>query len=261
MDIISVGNANIDLFVQSNKLIDAEPKLFPGGSACNFAVNCSYLGLSTGFYGYVGKDEFGQIILSNLKKKNVKFLGKRVNKQTGFVVVFSKSNFKKFIKYKGANVLLNAVPRKYKNIHLATPNIELLKNVSNVISLDPGSELSKHSLNELLPHFSKVKVFLPNKEEIESITLMNYKKAAKHLSNYIDIVVVKLGPYGCYCVSKNKEIKLPAVKTNVVDTTGAGDAFDSGFMYEYLKGSSLEKCCKKGLLLASKVISKLGAQL
>jgi sugar/nucleoside kinase (ribokinase family) len=96
----------------------------PGGSACNFAVGCARLGLKAGFLGYTGRDAFGKIISDALKKEGVVSHIKLVDEQTGLVVVFSKGQFKRFIKYSGANKHLESlkINQSAKHLHLATPS-------------------------------------------------------------------------------------------------------------------------------------------
>ena len=98
LDILSVGNANIDLYLKDKTVLK-----FPGGSANNFAVACSKLGLSTGFLGFVGNDLNGKTIIKNLKSNNVKSFIKIANEKTGTVKILSKGFNKKFVKLPGAN--------------------------------------------------------------------------------------------------------------------------------------------------------------
>jgi sugar/nucleoside kinase (ribokinase family) len=93
--------------------------------------------------------------------------------------------------------------------------------------------------NELL---DLTNVFLPNDAEACSLTkAANVDQAAILLSGRVDTLAIKLGAKGALGVTKVKKVKVPSIPVAVVDTVGAGDSFDAGFLYGYLKGWSLEK--------------------
>jgi len=80
----------------------------------------------------------------------------------------------------------------------------------------------------------------------------------KAISYGCKTVVMKLGEKGCLIGQKNKVIKVPAFKTKVVNPTGAGDLFDAGFIFSFLRGDCVEKAGKFGNLVASFGISRFG---
>lgn len=269
LDVLSAGNANVDIVINS-KLLRKNAKLsvFPGGSASNFAVACSKLGLNAGFFGFVGRDFFGDMIINNFKKWGVKTFLKRVNKATGIAVVLTKGGFKKMIPYRGANDYLNGANlkpyvHKTKHLHLATPQLNLLEYLKhfNSTSVDPGSSLSAFNFEKLKPYFKHITLFFPNKHEIEHICRCKYVKAAKKiLEAGCKVVVVKLGVKGCYAADGIQKIRLKALPNKPIDTTGAGDSFDSAFTAAWLRGSELKEACLHGLASAYKTIHFLGAQ-
>jgi sugar/nucleoside kinase (ribokinase family) len=81
------------------------------------------------------------------------------------------------------------------------------------------------------------------------------------LQKYCPIAVVSAGKDGCYVGSQDEVIHCPGRKANVVDTTGAGDLFASGFLWGYLKGYPLKKCGELGNLLGSHCVEVLGAEI
>jgi sugar/nucleoside kinase (ribokinase family) len=269
LDVLSVGNANVDLIVNARNLPRSFSgfKVFPGGSACNFAVGCSRLGLKSGFLGFTGKDSFGGIVKDALKREGVQSFVKVVDAHTGFVVVFTKKRFKKFLKYEGANVFLNDLKlepyfSKAKHLHLATPTLSLLRQLrKGSFSVDPGSRLSQYSFEELELYLKKVNLFFPNEEEARLITGLPFKRAARRFLNTgIDVVIIKLGRRGCYVASHDEAFKAKSLNFPVTDTTGAGDAFASAFTTAWLKGKSLREATEWALISSNICISKLGAQ-
>lgn len=269
LDVLSVGNVNVDFIVQSRSVEKEIPfSVFPGGSASNFAVGCARLGLKTGILGFIGDDYYGDFLLNNLEKNNVKTFLKKVDKPTSFVVIFSKNNFLRMFHSKGANemlVSLDLSPYAVKtyHLHLATTPFSLLKYIKHFssVSVDPGSFLSRIKFSRLKPYFKSISVFLPNEKEIESICGCDYKTSAQMiLEAGCGLVVVKRGKKGCYAVSSNEEISLGSIPSELVDTTGAGDAFDSAFIYSWLQKRTLRECCLYALASSSRAVSYLGAQ-
>jgi len=206
------------------------------------------------------------MIKSNLIKEKVKPLIKIVKEQTGFVVVFTKKRFKKFLKFDGANKHLHKLKLKEyipkaKHLHLATAPLALLKQACGSVSVDPGSRLSRYSLEELKSYLKRINVFFPNEDEAKAITGYSYKQAARALHEAgVKIAIVKLGKKGCYLVSKDEEFYTKNLDYPVNDTTGAGDAFASAFISAWLKGKSLREACEWAIISSNICVTKLGAQ-
>ena len=89
---------------------------------------------------------------------------------------------------------------------------------------------------------------------------LSFRDLAVHIRNDgIDTVVVKRGSKGAYAINeKDEEVKIPAFKCEAVDTTAAGDSFNSGFLYSYLKGYDLAKSCTIANWVASKSVQSIG---
>jgi ribokinase len=80
------------------------------------------------------------------------------------------------------------------------------------------------------------------------------------LKKGVKVVAVKLGSKGCYVTDRKQSQHVEALKVNVVDTTGAGDAFCGGFLYGLIEGKSLEGCGRIGNFVASRCITRMGAR-
>ena len=88
---------------------------------------------------------------------------------------------------------------------------------------------------------------------------LSFRDLAIHiLDDGIDTVVVKRGINGVYAINHESEVKIPAFKVDAVDTTCAGDSFNAGFLYSYIKEYSLEKSCTIGNWVASKSVESIG---
>jgi ribokinase len=103
---------------------------------------------------------------------------------------------------------------------------------------------------------------MPNALELEQITgQKDHKKGAAFLlGKGVEIVAVKLGSDGCYVTNGYEQHHIEAYKVPVVDTTGAGDAFNAGFLYGVLNKKSLLECGKIGNFVASRCVMKMGAR-
>jgi sugar/nucleoside kinase (ribokinase family) len=96
-----------------------------------------------------------------------------------------------------------------------------------------------------------VDAFMPNKCEACKLTgLPDVEEAARMLATITPLVVVKLGAQGALAIQGEQVVRVPGIHVGtVVDTTGAGDCFNAGFLYGYLKGKSLESCLQYANLL------------
>ena len=103
--------------------------------------------------------------------------------------------------------------------------------------------------------------FSPNENELKLLTGKEYREGSKVLlKEGAKIVAVKLGKKGCYVTDGKESHLIEPFEVEVVDTTGAGDAFCAGFLYGLIKGKDLYECGKLGNFVASKCITKIGAR-
>ncbi len=98
-----------------------------------------------------------------------------------------------------------------------------------------------------------VDIFLPNEKEILHLTNENsVSNALEKLSGKANNIVVKMGSKGSLLYSKGKTIlKEPFLNTNVIDTIGAGDSFNAGFIFKFINGAKLEECQEFGNLIGA----------
>lgn len=284
--VIGFGALNLDKIYYVDKIPSKDEEGFvkdvvfsPGGSAANTIVGLSRLGIKTGYIGKIGSDEEGKILLNDLVSEKVDTSCViRANGRSGVAMVFvdDKGNrailvdpgVNDTIKFEEINL---DEAKKYKVIHLTSfickngmDSFESQKKIVKefeIVSFDPGMPYAERGLKEMEPILKETTIFLPSRSEIEILFGKNYKDAAEDcLSMGIEIVVVKLGEKGCYVKSKDKEFYSKSLATKIVDTTGAGDAFNAGFIYGFLKGKDLETCAKYGNYVAAKCIEDFGAR-
>ena len=115
--------------------------------------------------------------------------------------------------------------------------------VSTDIGWNPDVLKSAHLPNVL----RECDFTFPNELEAQAMTNeKSVEKAALKLARWVRVPVVKLGSSGCVAVCNGKILRVKSIPVRTVDATGAGDAFDGGFLHGYLAGWPLEECLRAG---------------
>jgi sugar/nucleoside kinase (ribokinase family) len=108
-------------------------------------------------------------------------------------------------------------------------------------SLDPGFDPSERWEADIHETLEEVDVFLPNEVELAAVAgHADIATALHRLRNGRTLTVAKLGPRGCAAIDGGRLIEVPAYPVTPVDTTGAGDTFNAGFLHSWLRGHQLE---------------------
>ena len=139
--------------------------------------------------------------------------------------------------------------------------IELAKEAGLQICLDMASyNIVANDLEFFTLLINKyVDIVFANEEEAKAFTGKESEEALGVIAKKCSIAIVKVGASGSYIRKGTEEIKVSAISVQkVVDTTGAGDYFASGFLYGLTCGYSLDKCAKIGSILSGNVIQVIG---
>ncbi|MEM0265890.1 MAG: carbohydrate kinase family protein [Archaeoglobaceae archaeon] len=284
--VIGFGALNLDKIYRVDKIPKADEEsfvkdlqLFPGGSAANTIVGLSRLGVKSAYIGKVGDDAEGEILLEDLKREGVETKAViKAKGRSGTAIIFVDDMGNRAILVDpGVNDTIRyeeidlEFATKFSLLHLTSfickngfdsfnSQKKIVENFE-LVSFDPGLPYAERGKDEMMKILKKTTIFLPNKIEIERMFGTDYRTAAEDcISMGIEVVVVKLGKEGCWIRSSETELKVQARSVRVVDTTGAGDAFNAGFLYGYLKGKDLETCGKLGNYVASLCIQHVGAR-
>jgi len=284
VDIIGVGNANMDIIVKvsrlptvDEKILAEDVKFLPGGGASNFAVACSRLGASAGFIGCVGDDHFGRLILENFRREGVDVSRvKIVRRNTGFVIAISDVQGRYFmVASRGANLELKPenLDEKYiscaKLVHGSSLRSEIAEALGmkakkfNVLSsIDIGAELAHLGRSKVLEILRNYDFVFLNRTSYRLI--FNASLVRENLLKYFPkgpkILLVTLGEDGVLVCDGKRVIHVPAVKVKVVDTVGAGDAFAAAFLVYFLETEDLEDAARYAVAAAAFKIQKVGGQ-
>jgi ribokinase len=292
-DVVSFGSAVMDVFVGTDvaekkgfmnypvggKMLIKDLKFDVGGGGTNTAVAFSRLGLKTGCICEFGKDENGRRILDLLKKEKVKFLGKIVNGElTGYSVILdSKGGDRTILTYKGANdeVSLSDITKfKSKWLYFSSlmgKSFETQKKLAEImkskretkIAYNPSSyQIKNMNLKALL---KITDILILNKEEAEMVLRKNnvkekdILKGLNSLTGGIVVITDKDKLISCYARNK-KYFLVPHKNIKVIERTGAGDAFASGFVAGQIAGKSIQESLELGLKESESVIRYFGAK-
>ncbi len=285
-DVVCFGALNVDRLFKVNRIAEAEEESeiqeyveSPGGSAANTAVGLARLGIRTGFVGKVTAGRDGDYLLEAFRREGVNTDGIVVSKGgrcgsvTGFVdqkgqrALYLDPGVNSTLKFDEINLEYVAGA---KFLHLSSfasdgplrAQIKLADKFPDVaVTLDPGMIYARKGLNTLKPLIKKCFAVLPNEGELRLLTGKGCPEGIKALLDEgVKVVAVKLGDRGCYVTDGKEGYYVEPYKVNVVDTTGAGDAFCAGFIYGLLNGKPLKECGKIGNFVASKVLTEMGAR-
>jgi len=251
-----------------------------GGSASNTIDGLAKLGIQSGYIGKIGKDKYGDLFENELLSKHISPDLLYGHNQTGTAItLLSKDAERTFATYLGAAVEMEADELNeeqfegysffhiegylVQNHDLILKAVYLAKKFGLTISIDMASfttvDANKDFLLDIVKEY--VKIVFTNEEEARSFTGEEPEDAAKIISEYCDIAVVKIGKEGSIIQDGPNSLKIPGIKAELKDTTGAGDLYASGFLYGLTRGYDLELCGNIGSLLGGKVIEVYGARL
>jgi len=229
-----------------------------GGQAANTAVALSQMGFSTGYVGKLGRDEEGEFILQSLGSVETSRI--RQNKKSGLCIsLLDRLKNRAILVFPHSNDTLTYQEidldylKETKFLHLTSfagdkPFNAQKKLVGQIpaevkISFDPGELYARRGLKELVPLIENSFIIFITERELSYLFDIDFRQAAKRLLDYgPSIVVCKRGEKGSHIFTLDEEIYLKAKKTEVLDTTGAGDVYAAGFLAGLLLEHSLRTC-------------------
>ena len=270
-DLLVVGEINPDLilqggdiapaFGQAEKLVE-DAVLTIGSSSVIMACGAARLGLCTAFVGLIGEDEFGRFMLRAMRERGIDTTACVVDatQRTGMSVILSRPDDRAILTYSGAIGALRAAQIdkdmlcRASHLHVGSyflldalrPDLPALfqhaHRLGLTTSLDTNWDPSGSWNSGLDSVLDECDLFLPNEAEALLIARCeSLDSAAARLAERVPTLAIKKGAQGAQAWQKGQTAQAPALPVQVVDTTGAGDSFDAGFLYGYLKGWSLER--------------------
>lgn len=289
VSLVTMGDMTVDLisFIESLPAIGGEAhvrrmEMYLGGSSTNVAIAASRLGVKSGLIGKIGDDLFGRFLIERLQKEDVDISQVKIGDETlsGLVIsMVTKNGERTMCTYRGINIYLSPeeIDENYiaraKVFHLsgysllndpqrsaAMRALEIAEEKGLLISLDPGVLAPMRIADRIRSILKSVNLIFLDELEARGLAGEGPKEAARRLLKLgPEIVALKLGANGCLVLTKKEQISARAFDVIPVDTTGAGDAFDAGFLVGIREKWDLEKTARFANAVGALEVMKVGA--
>ena len=292
IDILCVGEVLIDFIGHQNNVLINDTRdyhRYLGGSPANVAMNSARLGLNPYMISTVGNDGFGEYIFKRLNevKVNTNHLKKSQNNSTSVIFVSRSNGTPDFMPYRNADYhisedqISSSMLLQTKIFH--TTCFALSKNPAQTTILAKAKQAKEHGCKLSIDINYAKKLWSSKQEALDAIKtycnlnplikiseddmLRLFEKQLPHEEIFdffhnlgAETVCLTLGSEGVKLSQIGKKIiELPAIKVEkVVDTTGAGDAFWSGFLFAYIKEKPVQDCLQVALKLAALKLQNVG---
>ncbi|MCM3693560.1 carbohydrate kinase family protein [Neobacillus niacini] len=287
-DILAIGELLIDMIsteYDANHGSNTYMRYF-GGSPSNIAMNVKRLGIHSLIASAVGKDGFGEFLINHLHKASIDpSYVQEVECSTSMVVVNKSKESPVPIFYRGADYHLDFTTKleeavlQSKLIHFScwpismTPSrqtiekvIELAKSNNILVCFDPNYhpmiwQKGEDGVDYVKSIIRKADIIKPSEDDAERLfgKDSHENQIAKFLKLGAKLVIMTLGKDGAIVSNGKETIKCHTLATEVVDTTGAGDAFWSGFYTAIVKGYSIKQALKLGFAVSAYKLKYTGA--
>lgn len=299
-DVICIGAALVDMVakverhpIEDDEVFVSDLTLLSGGAAANTAFACAKLGLNSAFIGKLGPhDEFGGKIIEDFKEVSLDTSLIKYSDDYGtgsaYVALNPKGDRRIYAHSGAANYLFkeDIVPNEIKQARVIF--LSSLKNIDPFIEaakiaqeqeipviLNPGMLIIDQGLENIKVLLEKLDILILSQREY--VTLLSIpegvlddkliQKTSNALLNLdIKLLIVTMGDKGAFLTNGIESATIPPSNVEeVIDTTGAGDAFSAGFIYKFVQHlthdfENFKVDVEYGNLVAGKCIQKLGAK-
>ncbi|GLQ88743.1 carbohydrate kinase family protein [Dyella flagellata] len=273
--ILLVGEINVDFVFKGcrtfpepgHEVLADDFVMTPGSSSMICAMGLARLGNQVAFHGCLGADASGEFCFNALRDAGIDVSSLRPDPalRTGVTASLSTPQDRALVTFPGAMSELQAediadawlqsashlhVSSYYLQKGLRTGCRQLFaraKSAGLSTSLDPGFDPAQQWGGDLLETLNEVDIFLPNEKELLAITgCSDLHAALRFVQNGCTRTVVKRGRQGCTSLHDEQWLSVPAYPIHAIDTTGAGDSFDAGFLHAWLRDVPWIDCMRWG---------------
>jgi sugar/nucleoside kinase (ribokinase family) len=273
--VLCAGEINVDLVLQGytefpepgKEVLVRDSELVLGSATAIMAMGLARLGTKVAFVGRVGDDVWGRYCLDEMAGRGIDLT--RVIRggdlKTGVTVSITHPRDRALVTYLGAISALTGkdVPDSalagLDHLHASSfffqeglrPDLpELFARAHRAgltTSLDTGFDPSGRWDGGLRETLRETDLFFPNEVELEALTgCADPAAGLRALENGRTRVVAKLGAHGAMSLDRASVVHVPAYAVQTLDTTGAGDSFNAGFLHRFLQGAPLVECLRLG---------------
>jgi sugar/nucleoside kinase (ribokinase family) len=287
-DIAIAGETNLDLIMSGlpeempleRELLASGFTMTLGSSSAILAHNLASLNVRVGFLSMVGSDPLGPIALEYLRQAGVdlsRIIKSRIGTSTGVTMLLTHSKERHILTYPGTMTEMEVKDldieylKSARHFHFSSlflqrgmqPDLpwlfRQLKDAGLTLSLDTNDDPADEWNSGLQELLSLVDIVLPNEAEACRITrTSDVETAAEVLSRQVPLVVIKHGSRGALVRFQGERWLVPTEPVVPVDTIGAGDSFNAGFLEAYLRGCSPVECATQGNRVAALSTQRAG---
>lgn len=285
--IVVIGSLNMDLVLQSSKFPEEGETILGqhfftgmGGKGANQAVAAARLGANVSIVGAIGDDSFGAQLLDNLKNEEIttSYITKIIGEPTGIACVQVSPNDNRITVIPGANYHLSPAHIDQAEQVIEAADIVLLQMeipMDTVLyGIKKAKQLGKKVILNPAPAFElpeevlkQVDYLTPNETELQILAAESssettiFSAAQCLLYKGVENLIVTLGAGGAsYFSLENGTSDFTPHHVQVVDTTGAGDAFNGGLAYSLARGEEVKEAIAFAMKVGAHAVTKLGAQ-
>jgi sugar/nucleoside kinase (ribokinase family) len=250
-----------------------------GSSSAIFAHNISLLGSRVGFSSCIGGDPLGKFCVERLSESGVDVSGVKClpSKNTGVTVILPFAKKRQILTYLGTTLDLQHAHldleylRSAGHFHLSSffllralrPTLPELffqmKQAGLTTSLDTNDDPENLWADDVKTVLKSVDVFLPNEQEACKLAgTGDLDNALEALSRLVPVVVIKCGAQGALAKRGKDRFHAASLSVQPVDTVGAGDSFNAGFLHKFIRGADLQDCLEYGNVSAGLSTTRAG---
>jgi sugar/nucleoside kinase (ribokinase family) len=284
-DVAFVGELNPDLIVyglprdlpEEREILATGFTLTLGSSSAIVAHNLALLGSKVTFTSRIGPDALGEMCRQWLKEAGVEVdhvIRSASGSNTGITLILPITTTRRILTYPGTmfEMGIEDLDIDYlasaRHFHLSSlflhrklsPHIpslfKELKRRGLTISLDTNDDPENRWEGVLQQVLPLVDILLCNEDELKKIAKV--EAAAEHVSSQVPLLVVKRGARGASAYAQGGRIDVPPLQVDAIDSVGAGDTFDAGFLHQWIRKAPLETCLAYGNLAGGLSVTRPG---
>ena len=273
--VLFAGEINVDLVLQGyqdfpapgREVLVSNSELVLGSATAIMAMGLARLGTPVAFAGKVGDDLWGRYCLEDMAARGIDLsrVAHGSGLKTGVTVSITHPGDRALVTYLGAIAALtgadvpDAAMRGHDHLHVSSfffqdglrPDVPDLfaraHGLGLTTSLDTGFDPSGRWDGGLREALRETDLFFPNEVELEALSGCSDPEAGlRRLTAGRTRVAAKLGEHGAMALDGEALVRVPAYRVATLDTTGAGDSFNAGFLHRWLEGAPLVDCLRLG---------------